>query len=73
MLIQIYKVDDGYVVSENGIWVMGVYDERETAFHATTLPDHVLFDLNERICHVDGENRVITMDDLLAANEKGEG
>ncbi len=69
MSIQLYKVDDGYVVAENGIWIMGAYADRETATYATTLPDWVLADLNVRICHIDGENRVITMDDLLAANE----
>ncbi len=67
------RLADGLAVAENGVWVPGYYDNEDTARFATTRRHDVLTALSARICHFAHEDRAITMDDLLAANEKGEG
>ncbi len=68
--VQTYQTDDGrWVVSDDEMWLPGSYDSDATARAAAELSDDFLHGLG-RICSVDGENRAITMADLLA--EKGE-
>lgn len=64
--IRIHPLPRGeYVVSQNDLWLPGVYDSEETATRACDLPTATLLALG-RIYRVDGENRALTMDDLDA-------
>jgi len=62
--VRVYPVDDGFVVSHHGTWLPGYYDTAETATKAASLPDRVLTELNDRICHFQREDRALTMSDL---------
>jgi hypothetical protein len=57
--------DGSWSVSDHEMWLPGLYDAQDTAIQAAALPDATLLRL-EPICRVDGENRPITMADLLA-------
>lgn len=64
----IHVLDDGtHVISSRGMWLPGNYDSDQSARYAFRFRNEVLQELQERICHKDGENRAITMDDLRAA------
>ena len=63
----IYKVDDGFVISSHSQWLPGIYADEATAHYAFQFDAVKLHELNDRICHIDRGNRVITMDDLLSA------
>ena len=64
----IHKLDDGtFVISSNHAWLPGTYADKETGNYAFQFDDETLHALNDRICHVERENRAITMDDLRAA------
>jgi hypothetical protein len=55
-------------VAENGGWITGIYDTRETAVAASELPDYVL----ESLAHIwrhDRQNRPATMLDILKAGD----
>lgn len=59
----------GWSVSDHQMWLAGVYDTRETAVAASELPDQVLEKDLARIYRVDGENRLVTMVDVLRAGD----
>ena len=61
----------GYVISSRGMWLPGIYDSERTARYAFRFSDQELAGVNARVCHVDSENRPITMDDLRAAKAAG--
>lgn len=63
-MICTYETDGGWVISDGGTWLPGVYESEAVARQAARLEVEVLESLNS-ICHVDGENRLITADDLL--------
>lgn len=69
----IRKLDNGVrVISSRGMWLPGSYDSDQSARYAFRFSDQVLQELQERICHKDGENRAITMDDLRAAKSSAQ-
>ena len=60
----------GYMISDDGGWLDGVFDSKESAiegFRLTLKPDgHALLaEINKRINFITGENRLITMTDLV--------
>jgi hypothetical protein len=59
-----YKTDAGDWVVADGCWLPGAYDSKTTALHAAAFSYERLSELNKRVCHIDGENRALTMDDL---------
>jgi hypothetical protein len=62
--VSVYESKPGrWVVSENDVWLPGVFDSPETARRAADFPREALHELR-RIYHVDGENRPVTMADL---------
>lgn len=59
----------GYTISDDGGWLDGVFDSRESAiegFKLTLKPNgyDLLVSINKRVNWIDGENRLITMADL---------
>ena len=74
----IYPVENGYVISSHHVWLPGVYDTEKAARYAFRFPNETLEALSNRICHINGENRNITKDDLrktqaeLSNEEKGD-
>ena len=62
--IKVTKVGGGFVVSDDGTWVPGVFDCPETAREAVSLSPGDIQRLSDRICRFDGEDRAITKDDL---------
>lgn len=62
-MINTYKVQDGWVVSDGGTWLPGVFDSKETAKKAALLSDDKLEELTQKI-NID-EARSINMEDLL--------
>lgn len=64
-MIQAHNTGEGrFVVSENGIWVPGIYDSYETAKLAATLKDRDIIAFLEHIYSADGEDRPVTLDDV---------
>jgi hypothetical protein len=65
----IHKLESspGYVISSRQVWLPGIYDSERAARYAFRFDDPTLAALNDRICHIKGENRLITMDDLRGA------
>jgi hypothetical protein len=55
--------DGTWTVAEEGAWLPGIYDSRETAVVASALNWSDLCRLGP-ICQADGEDRPVTMDDL---------
>jgi len=60
-----------YLIADCGGWIDGVFDTEATciaAFKLTRRDDidgwSILSDLAEQVCHCDGENRAITVNDL---------
>jgi hypothetical protein len=61
-----YEVDSGLVISENGVWLPGVYADRLAARAAFALTAEELQELNDRVCsEVTGEGRAATFVDVL--------
>jgi PhoPQ-activated pathogenicity-related protein len=70
--LRLYPDSDGtWTVSDSGSWLPGIYDSKVTAIAAAALPDAVLEDRLQPICHVDGENRPITLADVEAVGPPG--
>lgn len=69
MTVSVYKVDDAWVVADNGTWLPGCYDTKDTACAAATFSDSVLAAV-EPICQVTGSNRPITLNDLKEEEAK---
>jgi hypothetical protein len=66
-MIQAHKTDENrYVVSENGVWVPGIYDSAETAKKAPKLTDEEIVTHLGHIFHADKEDRAVTLDELNA-------
>ena len=63
----IYATKDGFSISSGGQWLPGIYESRATARYAFQFPVEALQKLSDRICHIDGENRSITKNDLVQA------
>lgn len=68
-MIKTFMNNDGrFVVSQNSVWVPGVYDSAETAaLAAQKLNDTEIVYLLGRIYEFDGINRPVNMDDLFFA------
>lgn len=64
--VLVYEVDGGFVVSQHGTWLPGVYATEDTAADAAELTDAQLATLAP-IYQVDGQNRAVTLDDLATA------
>lgn len=64
-----YELEDGKWCASLYGWLPGYYDTLETARKAPYLSRPILDGLNKHICHVDGENRAITMADIEAAKK----
>lgn len=60
----IYPVDGGFVISDDCGWLPGVYASTEAARMSLYVDLDVLQDLNDRICHIKGEDRSMTVEDL---------
>lgn len=64
----VHETDDGtFVVSSHQVWLPGSYATKQAAQYALQFPDKILQSLTDRICHVSGEDRPITTEDLRAA------
>ena len=59
MTKQIYKIEEGYVISKNRVWIPGLYESKEAAELAFEFPD-------EQLSCLQGEKRQepITLGDL---------
>ena len=68
-MIQAHKLEDGrFVVSENGVWVPGIYDSSATAIKAAeTLTDEQIITKLGPVYEVDGEDRPATLANVEAA------
>jgi hypothetical protein len=68
-MIRVYKTGDHFVVSDDGVWVPGAYQDEPTARLAPSFPNAVLRQLqvqaNSRASAAVG---VITFDDLNGAS-----
>jgi hypothetical protein len=71
----IHKLESspGYVISSRQVWLPGIYDSERAARYAFRFDDLTLAGLNDRICHIRGENRPITMDDLRDSRQADRG
>ncbi len=65
---RIYHSDTGFVASEFGCWIPGVYATEEAAMAAFDLDDHVLHGIQSRInaTESDPQRRVITFGTIRA-------
>lgn len=65
-MIQAHKCSDGvFVVSENGVWIPGIYDGYESAkLAAANLSDADIVAFLEHIYGDEGEDRSVTVADV---------
>ncbi len=65
---RICRSDTGFVASEFGCWIPGVYATQEAAMAAFDLDDHVLHGIQSRVndAEPDRRRRVITLDMIRA-------
>lgn len=63
---RVYAVGNGFVISEGGCWLPGVFADRPAAMAAFDLDDSVLLAVRDRVnaSEVDPDRRVITADML---------
>lgn len=54
----------GWAVADDAGWLPGIYATEEAARLATTIDPARLEQLSDQVCHLDKENRAITVEDL---------
>lgn len=69
-MINVQKTGDNhFVVSENQMWVPGIYETAEIAEKAPSMSDEEIITLLGPIYQIDGLNRPVNADDMFHALE----
>ena len=67
----IYKVDNAFVISSNGVWLPGSFSSERAAKYAFRFPNKVLQSLQDKKNYAteDYDKRVISFEDLQSARK----